>query len=311
MDSSTIGGAATSTTSPLPTYVGTVDPVNDLIPIYDASTTSTVSTYRNQFLALSSAPAGISDVQTLTSKTLTSPTINGATLSGTLGGTYTIGGMPTFPASVAQLTSTQTLTNKTLTSPTITSPIITNATISADTITGFSTSNTGTIYGVAVTGGTFSGSALTAGTIGATALATNAVQANQLSASAITLGLVAITATPATASTSYVMVAGVTVAVTVPAGGRKLEIDMSAYQFYCGAAYYLAIYRGTSSGALTTLVQDFAIASSISVSNLVAYDTVAAGAYYYTLAYKTSNAADSIGSGAGSANSITLAVKAI
>ena len=57
--------------------------------------------------------------ETLTNKTLTAPV-----LSGTVTGTYTLGGTPTFPSSVATLTGTQTLTNKTLTSPTMTSPAL-------------------------------------------------------------------------------------------------------------------------------------------------------------------------------------------
>lgn len=54
--------------------------------------------------------------QTLTNKTLTAPV-----LSGTITGTYTIGGTPTFPSTVVTTTGTQTLTNKTLTSPQINS----------------------------------------------------------------------------------------------------------------------------------------------------------------------------------------------
>lgn len=61
----------------------------------------------------------ISSTDTLTNKTLTDPA-----LSGTITGTYTIGGTPTFPASVATLTGSQTLTNKTLTSPVVNTPTI-------------------------------------------------------------------------------------------------------------------------------------------------------------------------------------------
>lgn len=133
-----------------------IDPVNDYVGIYTASATATQGINRNTYLGLSSAPVGLTDSQTLTNKTLTNPTINAATFSGTLAGTYTIGGTPTFPASVATLTGTQTLTNKILTSPTITSPIITNATLSSDAITGFTVSNSGTIYGISVTTGQIS-----------------------------------------------------------------------------------------------------------------------------------------------------------
>ena len=118
---------STVTINGLPTYPGSVDGVNDLIPIFDYSGTSANSVSRNNFLNIASQPVGLSDFQTLTNKTLTSPTVSSPTFSGTLAGTYTIGGTPTFPSSVVQLSATQTLTSKTLTSPTITSPTITNA----------------------------------------------------------------------------------------------------------------------------------------------------------------------------------------
>ena len=60
---------------------------------------------------------GTDATQTLTNKTLTAPV-----LSGTITGTYTLGGTPTFPSTVVTTTGTQTLTNKTLTSPTLTTP---------------------------------------------------------------------------------------------------------------------------------------------------------------------------------------------
>ena len=149
----------------------TIDGVNDYLPIYTNTGAATQGINRNTLLNLASGPVGLTDSQVLTNKTLTSPTINGATLSGTLAGTYTIGGTPTFPATVVQTTASQTLTNKTLTSPTINSPTITNATISADTLTGYTTSNSGTIYGIPVTTGTMSASYLTASTITNTQIA--------------------------------------------------------------------------------------------------------------------------------------------
>jgi hypothetical protein len=143
----------------------TIDSTLDFLPIYTASGAATQRINRNTLLGLNSAPVGLTDSQTLTNKILTSPTINGATLSGTLSGTYTLGGTPTFPSSVVTLTGNQTLTNKVLTSPTINSPIVTNATISADAIAGYSASTTGTIYGISVT----------TGTIGSAAIANNAI----------------------------------------------------------------------------------------------------------------------------------------
>jgi hypothetical protein len=169
----TIDNLPTLTINALNT-ASTIDAVADYIPIYTASATATQGINRNTFLGLSSAPVGLTDTQTMSNKTLTSPTINGATLSGTLSGTYTIGGTPTFPSSVVTLTGTQALTNKTLTSPTINSPTILNATISADTVSGYTTSNSGTIYGVSVASGVIASAAL-AGAVNTAALAANAV----------------------------------------------------------------------------------------------------------------------------------------
>lgn len=148
----------------------TIDPTQDFLPIYTASATATQRINRNTYLGLTSAPIGLTDSQTLTNKVLTSPTISSPTLSGTLSGTYTIGGTPTFPSSVVTLTDIQTLTNKTLTSPTLNTPTITNATISADTLSGFTTSTNGTVYGISVTAGKLSGTAISNNTLPYTAL---------------------------------------------------------------------------------------------------------------------------------------------
>lgn len=143
----------------------TIDPVNDVLPIVTLNLDATQKINRNTLLGLSSAPVGLTDTQTLTNKTLTSPTVSGPTLSGTISGTYTLGGTPTFPSSIVTLTGTQTLTNKTLTSPAISSPTITNATLSADTITGYTDSDTGTVYGISVTNGVVGSAALQSGSI--------------------------------------------------------------------------------------------------------------------------------------------------
>ena len=120
----------------------------------------------------------------------------------------------TVPAGTVVGTSdSQTLTNKTLTSPTITSPIITNATISTDTITGFSSSTTGNVFGVSIASGIINSNALVGSVIG-----------TSLSTSAITLGYAQITSSFTTTSTTAVQVTGLTLTVTIPSGSRRIKI---------------------------------------------------------------------------------------
>lgn len=175
MSNVVIAGTPPTGDTALP-IANSIDPVNDYSPIYTASATATQAINRNTYLGLSSAPVGLTDSQTLTNKTLTSPTINGATLSGTLSGTYTLGGTPTFPSTVVSTTGVQTLTNKTLTSPTINTPTITNATLSSDAITGYSSSSSGTIYGITVSSGVIT----TTTALGPNTVTNSAVAANAL-----------------------------------------------------------------------------------------------------------------------------------
>lgn len=174
----TIDGLPTLTINALDT-ANSIDAVNDYLPIYQNSSTSTVGISRNTLLGISSAPLGLTDSQSPTNKTFdntnaltikdgsftlqnTSDSTKQAvfSLSGiTTGNTRTIS-LPDYSATMASLAGTETLTNKTLTSPTISSPTITNATLSTDAITGYTSPSTGTVYGMSVASGLLTSAAI-------------------------------------------------------------------------------------------------------------------------------------------------------
>lgn len=131
-----------------------VDRAADMFEIADASDgNKSKRSSVNSMLDLTSHPVGIDEVQTLTNKTLTAPTVSSPVLSGTVTGTYTIGGTPTFPSSVVTLTGSQTLTNKVLTSPTINNPVIANPTLTVDTVSEYTAANGVTIDGLNIKDG--------------------------------------------------------------------------------------------------------------------------------------------------------------
>lgn len=240
----------------------TIDPANDYLSIYTASATATQGINRNTLLNLTSQPVGISDTQTLSNKTIgdtnTILAKDGAfTLQNssdiTKQGVFSLAGLttgntrtytlPNYNATLASLGGTETLTAKTLTSPTINSPTITNATISADSISGYTTTNTGNIYGIGISAGVIT----SANTIATGTIVQNGVGASQLAATAITLGYVQIVTNFTTTSTTVVQVTGLTTTVTIPAGGRYIKITSyigNPYNATTGDGYELSLWDG-------------------------------------------------------------------
>lgn len=157
------------------TSAGSTDAVNDYFVGYNNAAAAYRKYNRNTLLGITGNPVGTTDTQTLTAKTLTAPTISAPVLAGTVTGTYTFGGTPTFPSSVVTLTGTQTLTNKTLTSPVITGGTISNATITVDTISGFSGASV-SVAGVTMNAGIIT----TSGAVTSTSIAVGAVQPQAL-----------------------------------------------------------------------------------------------------------------------------------
>lgn len=157
-----------------------VDRSADTFLVYDNSASGLKRTNVNYALDLTSHPVGIDDVQTLTNKTLTAPSVSSPVLSGTLTGTYTLGGTPTFPAAVVTLTGSQTLTNKVLTSPTINNPVIANPTLTVDAISEYTSAAGVTIDGVLLKDSKMNGSYLTDASVPTAALADDSVTAAKI-----------------------------------------------------------------------------------------------------------------------------------
>lgn len=207
------------------TLKGTVDPINDIWLVQNGSVYYEMN--RNVLLGVTGTPLDTTTTQTITgAKTFSTATLTAPTINGTITGTYTLSGTPTFPSSVATLTAVQTLTNKTLTSPSLTSPNITNASITADALSGYTTSNSGTIYGIAVTTGKITG----ANTINGAALVNTTITPNALNLQPQTSST---TSSGATTSTTYSSLNdSVITAVTLTIGVNGIAVVSQTAQMY-------------------------------------------------------------------------------
>lgn len=281
-----------------------IDAVNDLLLIYNKASGTLETINRNTFESLASQPLGLTDTQSPTNKTLgiTNTIIVLDTLftiqdngdntkqvqfqaSGLTTGTTRTLTVPNISSTIATIGGSQTFTGvNSFTGSSWTGGAISNTAIATDTITGFTTSNSGTIYGVGIVSGVITG----ASTVGPAALATNAVQANQLATTAISLGYAQIITTFNTASTSATQVTGLTSTVTIPAGGRKVKITVFCPVVTVTASpkqSVISIWDGTV-GSGTQLNASTLITSTTSVGSFmicIAVVTPAAGSKTYNV----------------------------
>jgi hypothetical protein len=242
----TIGGAATATTAPLTVQNTQADPAADFIPIYSSVAAGTVAVNIQNLLGVATQVMATGDTQSVSNKTLdntnvyapkdTSFTLQNASsstkraqflLSSITAGQTRIFTLPDYNGVLATRAGTETLTNKTLTTPTITAPTITNANITADTINGFTTSGSGTIFGIAVASSVIT----TANVVGTAALASGAVTSAKIASGAVTSPALALSletrgihydgggSTSYSLTNSYAAITGLTApSITVDAG---------------------------------------------------------------------------------------------
>lgn len=120
-------------------------------------------------------------------------------------------------------------------------------------------------------------------------LGTNSIAAANLAASAITLGYAQITSNSTTTSTTYAVgTSQLGVLVTLPAGGRRVEISVYTASLGSSAATVptMGLFSGASVGTLTTQLTTFFGNASSSINNgayMVWSGTPSAGSIAYTV----------------------------
>lgn len=141
--------------------IAVIDRAADKLFVLDATGPTNGMNTINSVLGITGSPIGTTDSQTMTNKTITAPAISSPVVSGTITGTYTIGGTPTFPSTVVLTTGTQTLTNKTLPSAVIDQATITRPTLSLDAIAEYTAAAGVTVDGMLIKDGTVGAGVIT------------------------------------------------------------------------------------------------------------------------------------------------------
>lgn len=134
-------------------------------------------------------------------------------------------------------------------------------------------------------------------------LATGSVEGAKLSTSAITLGYAQITGNFTTTSTSQVQVTGLTAAVTIPAGGRRVKITAYApdlQQSSSTGSIYLGIWDGAVNTGTQLTISIYTPNSANTTSPIVAMAVVtpSAGAKTYNVSIKAGSGTATLEAGA-------------
>lgn len=173
--------------------IGSIDRTADLLEIVDLSANTSYKVTPNNLFGISGGSlVSTSDTQSITNKTFdntNSLTVLDANFtiqdnsdatkqavfqaSGITTGTTRTYTLPDASTTLVGTGATQTLTNKTLTSPTINGGTLDNATVTVDAISGHTSANTGTVYGISVSSGTIGAAALATGAVTATKIGTD------------------------------------------------------------------------------------------------------------------------------------------
>ncbi len=226
-----------------------IDAANDFLLIQQSGSYKKIS--RNVILGVTGTPADLTTVQTVQNKVLDNT--NTITLKDTLftlqddgdttkqakfqlsgittatTRTYTL---PNNSSTLMDLATAQTVTGvKTLTAPVISGGSIDNATITVDAIGEHTAANGVTVDGLNIKDGKLN----TNNSVVTANITDLAVTAPKLAVAAITLGQTAITTNFVSLTTAVSDVTNLAVTVTVPSGGRAMEITLRANVYNAGA----------------------------------------------------------------------------